>query len=145
MPHARSVRELIRKPAAVQVTPQASVRDAARAMAAEHCGSVLVIEGEQLLGIFTERDLLDRVVAGDKDIDATPVEAVMTRDPDTIAIEASVCDAIRMFDEFSYRHLPVTEDGRIVGVISTRDLPPPDLEEMQDEIERRHVLTEKMW
>jgi CBS domain-containing protein len=126
------------------VTPAATVKDAVATMAGHRCGSVLVVSGEQVVGIFTERDLMLRVVAKGLAPEATPIDAVMTKAPDTIDADAPVADAIRAMDEFSYRYLPVLDAGRCIGVISTRHLPFGDVLEMKDELDARHALAEKM-
>jgi CBS domain-containing protein len=141
----RPVRELIERDQLVRATPSDSVRTAARRMVEQRCGSILVMEGEQLVGIFTERDLLNRVAAAARDLDQTTLGEVMTRDPDTIAADAPVKEAIRRMDEFSYRYLPVIEAGRVIGVISTRHLPFAEVLGMQWELEERHRLAERMW
>jgi CBS domain-containing protein len=141
----RTVRQIMRMSSIKAQPPEATVRDASRLMAAHNIGSVLVIDGDRLVGIFTERDALRRVLGRDLDPDQTALADVMTRDPDTIGPDDSVCDAIRRMDEFGYRHLPVVERGRIVGVISTRDCPFDDLAAMADELEDRHAIAERAW
>jgi CBS domain-containing protein len=140
----RPVRDLIERAHLVRAAPGDSVRKAAEQMAEHVCGSVVVMDGERILGIFTERDLLMRVAAKGRDLDTTPLAEVMTRNPDTIAADAPVADAIRRMDEFSYRYLPVIEDGRLIGIISTRHLPFAEVIEMQDELEARHGLAERL-
>ena len=105
---------------------------------------MLVVEGERLVGIFTERDALWRVAAAPLDPATTPVSAVMTRDPDTLPAEAPVADALRLMDECGFWHLPVTSGGEVVGVVSIRDLPIGTGIGLQDELERRHDLAERM-
>jgi CBS domain-containing protein len=139
------VRELIERDCLVRAGPDDMVRAAVRSMAEHVCGSILVMEGERLVGIFTERDLLMRVTAAGLDLDRTKLRQVMTRDPDTIDADAPVREAIRRMDEFSYRYLPVIEDGRVIGVVSTRHLPFGAVACMQDELEQRHALAERMW
>jgi CBS domain-containing protein len=91
---------------------------------AEHvCGSILVTEGESLVGIFTTHDLPTRVTAAGLDPDATPLGDVMTRNPDTLPADASTKVAARRLKALGHRcYLPVVEDGRIIGVLSTRHL-----------------------
>jgi CBS domain-containing protein len=113
---------------------------------AEHvCGSILVMQDDTLLGIFTERDLLMRVAAAGRDLDRTPIGEVMTREPDTIGVDEPVAEAIRRMDEFSYRYLPVIKDGKVIGVISTRHLPFGEVVAMAGELQQRHDLAERMW
>ena len=83
-----------------------------------------------------------RVIALDRDPKTTPLALVMTHDPDTIEVTATAREAVRRMDEFRYRHLPVTENGRLVGVISLRDLPSETLARMQPELDQRHALAE---
>lgn len=139
------VRTIIERDALVRTTPDASVKAAADEMARQRCGSILVMEGDALVGIFTERDLLTRVVHAGRDPAGCKVAEVMTRQPDTIAADAPVADAIRAMDEFSYRYLPVMDGGRCIGVISTRHLPFGAVLGLQWEIDERHNLAERMW
>ena len=141
----RPVRAILSRPNIVCMHPSESVRVAAQRMTAENCGSILVMDGRRLLGIFTERDLLRRVVAAGLDVERTTVAEVMTADPDTIDADEPVAEVIRRMDEFGYRHLPVTELGRPVGVVSIRDLPFGDVAAMQPELEERHALAERIW
>ncbi|HET6469491.1 MAG TPA: CBS domain-containing protein [Geminicoccaceae bacterium] len=141
----RPVREIMRRDEIVTAPARETVRTAARAMAAHRCGSVLVVDDDQLVGIFTERDAISRVLAAGRDPDRTPLGEVMTAEPDTIDAAAPVKEAIRRMDEFGYRHLPVMERGRLAGVISSRDLPCMDLVVMEPELEARHALAERIW
>lgn len=141
----RPVREMIHRAALVRASPDDTVRVAAKAMVEQVCGSSLVMEGERLVGIFTERDLLTRVVAADRDPDRTRLRDVMTRDPDTIGADEPIKEVIRKMDEFGYRYLPVLENGRVIGVISTRHLPFGEVISMQWELQARHALAERMW
>jgi CBS domain-containing protein len=125
--------------------PATSVRDASRVMAKHNVGSILVVEGGRLVGIFTERDAVRRVLGAALDPDATRVAEVMTADPDTIAPNDHVAEAIRRMDEFGYRHLPVVEGADVVGVLSLRDCSIEDLAAMSVELERRHVIAERAW
>jgi CBS domain-containing protein len=141
----RPVREMIHRAALVQASADDTVRAAAKAMAEQVCGSILVMEGEHLVGIFTERDLLTRVVAAARDPDQARLRDVMTRDPETIGADEPIKEVIRRMDEFGYRYLPVLENGRVIGVISTRHLPFGEVIGMQWELEERHALAERMW
>lgn len=141
----RTVREIMTTSRIHAQPPGATVRAASRAMAAYNIGSVLVMEGGQLLGIFTERDALKRVLGCDLDPDLTLLAEVMTREPDTTDPDDTVCNAIRRMDEFSYRHLPVVENGQVVGIISTSDCSVDDLAAMAAELEERHAIAERAW
>ena len=141
----RTVRESLRREEVLCGAADETVASAAKRMAEACCSSILICEGEELRGIFTERDLLVGVVAAGREPSATPLAEVMTRDPDTIDAAAPVVDAIRRMDEGNFRHLPVLEDGRIVGVISWRDLPFDARIDVEPELEQRHELAERMW
>ena len=104
------------------VKPSQSVQATVKAMATRHTGCALVLDGEQLLGIFTERDFLSRVVAVRGDV-RQPVQKVMTPSPVTINSRASIHAAIELMEAGGYRHLPVVrEDGHPIGVLSIKDI-----------------------
>ena len=142
----RPIREMLeRDRRVVRAGPESTVHAAARLMAENGCGSILVMEGERLLGIFTERDLLTRVAAAEKSLERTHLREVMTPNPDTVRADEPVKEAIRKMDEFSYRYLPVLEDGRVIGVLSTRHLPFGAVLAMQWELDERHAVAERLW
>ena len=85
-------------------------------------GSVLVMDGDRLVGIFTERDVLTRVVPNKLDAASIPVGEVMTRQPITIAPTTTVEEAMMVVSDTRRRHLPVVQLGRVIGVISIGDL-----------------------
>ncbi|MDD5317928.1 MAG: CBS domain-containing protein [Candidatus ainarchaeum sp.] len=99
-----------------------SVHDVARLMERKNIGSVLVRSGGELKGILTERDMLKRVVARALDVTATRAGEVMSPLVHTIKHDADVLEASRMFRENHIRRLPVTEGGRIIGLITARDV-----------------------
>lgn len=101
---------------------EAPVSSAVARMTEHNVGSLCIIDGERLIGIFTERDLLARVVAVGRDPERTLVEQVMTPDPVCIAADATVAEALQLLDSRDIRHLPVVEDDRLIGMISLRDL-----------------------
>lgn len=108
--------------AAVTDAPDDTLAEAAAKMRAQQTGSLLVMEGEALAGIVTERDLL-KVVGDGRDPKAVALRDVMTKDPVTVDPNSSIQEAAKiMFDKW-FRHLPVTtSDGKVVGIISLRDL-----------------------
>jgi CBS domain-containing protein len=106
----------------VLATPASTVQDAASRMFAGRTGSILVMEGDRLIGIFTERDIV-RALSGTSDAGrSASVGDRMTRDPEVIEPEASVGEALDRMLDGGFRHLPVVEDGRVIGVVSMRDL-----------------------
>jgi CBS domain-containing protein len=127
------------------VAPTTTIADAATMMSTSQVGSALVLDGERLLGIFTERDLLVRIVAAGLDPARTSVCEVMTTDPETIDAEELVDQAIRRMDEDDLRHLVVVDGGRVLGVLSTRDIPALAQGRMAKEIDERHRQAERIW
>ena len=110
----------IMTPAALTDRPDDSLVSAARKMREQQTGSLLVTDGDQLLGIITERDVL-RAVAEDVPLD-TPISEVMSKDLVTAEPATSLREAARIMTEKWIRHLPVLEAGRLVGIVSQRDL-----------------------
>ena len=90
-------------------------------MAERGHGSLGVVEGMKLLGLITERDLV-RAAASGADLDATPVLSYMSRDPDTFSPDFDVWEASQWLAESGYRHLPVVDNGSLLGIVSVRDL-----------------------
>ena len=145
----RPVRSILHRrrfgPDLVSARPDETVRDAARRMAEQRCGSILVVEDGCLLGIFTERDLLVRVVAAGLEPTTTRLRDTMTADPVTIGAEEPVEEAVRRMDEGSFRHLVVVSGEHVLGVVSTRDIPALTMARMAGELDRRHRLAERVW
>ncbi len=107
----------------VQVKPDTTVAEAATIMSTRKVGSALVMDGETLVGIFTERDVL-RAVASEFDAEHHQVGGFMTGDPTTIGPDADAREGLSSMFAFGFRHMPVVEGGRVVGVVSMRDLTP---------------------
>ncbi len=104
------------------VSPSASVKEAVEKMNEQHIGSLLVIEGEKVVGIFTERDVLTRVFGSNQDPAATPVSEVMTHNPISVEPTVTVEEAMGIVTEKRCRHLPVEDQGHIIGIVSIGDL-----------------------
>jgi CBS domain-containing protein len=98
------------------------VAAAVKVMNSHKVGATLVMDGGRLVGIFTERDVLSRVVAAGLDPATTPMERVMTRNPITVASTTTIEDVMALFTAKRFRHLPVMDDGRLVGLISIGDI-----------------------
>jgi CBS domain-containing protein len=98
-----------------------TVAEAASLMAQRRVGSALVVEEEQLLGIFTERDIV-KALSQDALAIHQEISHWMTRDPQTIPPEASLDEALQRMVRGNFRHLPVIEGGRLVGMLSMRDV-----------------------
>jgi CBS domain-containing protein len=101
--------------------PDTSLLEVARSMAERGHGSVAVIEGRDLVGIVTERDVV-RAVADGVDLANEPVRTRMASEPDVFAPDVDVFEAGEFLLESGYRHLPVVEEGTLLGVVSLRDL-----------------------
>ncbi|MEO3427247.1 CBS domain-containing protein [Pelagibius sp. CAU 1746] len=117
-----------------------TVRDAVRNMAERHIGAALVGSGGRLEGIFTERDLLIRVVARGLDPDSTPLSAVMTANPDTVGPDDLASLALERMRSSGYRHVPVVEDGEVVGIVSLRDLYAAAKRELEEDLQQREAF-----
>jgi CBS domain-containing protein len=104
------------------VAPEVTVLDAVRKMNQERIGALLVCVSNELVGIFTERDVLTRVVDSGRDPTSTRVVDVMTSEVETVRSSAGVQDAMALISERRFRHLPVIDDGRLLGVVSSGDL-----------------------
>ena len=130
----RTVSDLIGRKELAQLPPHAAVREAVRLMASRHIGAVLVMEAGGIAGIFTERDMVNRVAAVGRDPDRTELAEVMTPNPRTIDSAAPALVALRVMQNGQFRHLPVLDNGRLIGVLSMRDF----MSSEYAEIEREH-------
>jgi len=131
------VRKAMRRGKVLKAAPQTSVFKAAGLMAAKDVGAILVVEDGQLIGIFTERDMLVRVVARGLDARATRLSDVMTRAPHTIDPDKPFGYALLVMHQKGFRHLPVINDGKLIGIVSSRSAMDPELEEFAFEATRR--------
>jgi len=104
------------------VSPEATVLEAVRKMNEHRIGAVLVTEEDRPVGIFTERDVLQRVVAAQRDPEKTRVSDVMSQDLACVHPETTVQEAMAVVTENRCRHLPVVEEDRVVGMVSIGDL-----------------------
>lgn len=98
-----------------------TIGEVASLMAQRRVGSALVLEGERLLGIFTERDIV-RALSQDGSATQQEIRHWMTGGPRTISPGATIDDALRLMMDGQFRHLPVVEAGRLVGMLSMRDI-----------------------
>ena len=104
------------------VGPDTSVADCVRSMTAAKIGALMVMDGERLLGVFTERDALNKVLAAGLDPAVTSVSMVMTKDPICIPPSTTVSAALELITTRRIRHLPVVDGGKVLAVISSGDL-----------------------
>ena len=119
----------------ISITPDASVLDAIRTMADRAIGSLLVMEGDQLKGIVTERDYARKVIVKGRSSESTQVSEIMTADVFTASPEDTVNHCMNVMTEKKIRHLPVASDGKVVGMISIGDLVQAIIEDQKEEIE----------
>lgn len=99
-----------------------TVRDAALEMVDHHIGALPVMEGDTLVGVLSEKDIVARAVCADMDVDTTSVRDIMTPAPESIDADKSMADAYRAMKSGGFRHLLVTQDGQLIGVLSIRDI-----------------------
>ena len=134
----RTERQLLAdKPAEVHaVAPEAPVIEAIRLMADKSVGALVVLRGGALAGILSERDYARKVVLQGRSSADTPVSAIMTAEVLTVAPDTSVPACMRKMTERRIRHLPVVEDGRVVGVISIGDLVKAVMADQQEQLEQ---------
>lgn len=114
-------RDVVRSKEVVHLKGDTSVHEAARVIREHNIGSVLVMDGERLDGIVTVADMAYRVVAEGLDPDKTILAEVMTANPDTISRDSAAIEALRMMQDGGYRHLPVVDGDKVIGVVSRRD------------------------
>lgn len=140
----RTVFESISRTHLVTSTAQSTVFEAACVMTRARSGSVLILdEAGRPLGIFTERDVLTKVVAKSLDPAVTLVSAVMTRNPFTVPPDMSVCDAVLLMKERRFRHLPIVgPTGKVVGMFSFRDASARELIDAEDLAEHLDEMTD---
>lgn len=124
--------------------PETTVSEASRLMARRRVGAVMVTREEKLVGIFTERDVVFRVVALGREADNTRLSDVMTPSPVTIDPGKSFGLAMVMMQKNGFRHMPVTENGVPVGMVSARNALDPDLEEFASESYRREQILREL-
>jgi len=106
----------------VIVSPNRPIGDVLELLVEHSIGCMIVADGDQAVGIFSERDALMRIGAAVESLRDAPVERFMTAAPETLDADAPIAFALHMMNVGGYRHLPVVSDGRIVGVVSIRDI-----------------------
>ena len=121
--HRKIIPDIVERLSIAAVKRDDSVFTCAKMMADAHIAALIVNDDDGLLiGIVTERDLTQRVLAAGLDGKSTKVAEIMTENPDTLAPDDSARDALELMQTRGYRHLPVAEDGKCVSIVSIRDL-----------------------
>jgi len=121
----KTVAELLRtKPtrAVITVKPEQSVLEAIKVLAAEDIGAAVVMSGSSLAGIFSERDYTRKVILKGRASDTTRVEEIMTSNVVCVTPRTKTRECMALMTEKNIRHLPVTDEGRVVGMVSIRDI-----------------------
>lgn len=130
----RRMSDIIRDQNPLALPAAATVRDACLRMRERKVGAVLVTDREgRLLGIFTGRDAVGRVLAEGKDAKKTPIGDVMTSNPRTVSPERSAIDALRMMSDVGCRHIPIVENEHVVGVVSRADFRGLEVDRLDEE------------
>ena len=133
----RSVRSVVANQTFVAAAGDVTVLDASVMMKQKGKGALLVVEQHHLVGIVTERDIVFRVVAAGRDPRHTRLAEVMTPQPQSIHPDKPFLHALRAMHEGGFRHLPVVESGRPLGVVSARDALDDDIYDLRAELEQR--------
>jgi CBS domain-containing protein len=118
------------------IGPEDPVLQAIKLMAERHVGALLVMKGQELLGILSERDYARKVILMGRSSDDTPVQDIMSSPVVTVAPNQSLDDCMRLVTARRIRHLPVVEAGKVVGIISIGDLVTAVIEDQQRTIEQ---------
>ena len=129
-----------RYPMVIKLPTHASVATAAKLMAEHNVGAIMVIDDARLAGIFTERDLVKRVVALGLSTDETVLAEVMTSNPITLKSGETVSFALEVMTQNHIRHLPIEENGEIIGMVSLRDLFGAITEELKENIDTKDAF-----
>jgi CBS domain-containing protein len=134
------IRDVLERKKLLTAPPKTTVSKAVKLMAKRKVGAVMVVERQRLIGIFTERDVIVRVMARDLDAKTTVLADVMTAAPKTVSPDKSFGYALLIMHENGFRHVPVVENGKLVGMVSARNALDPDLEEFTAESHRREQI-----
>ncbi len=136
----RTIRMIIDGQELVTAAAATTVSEAARLMKERHVGAIMVVEDAKLVGMFTERDALFRVVADERDGRTTKLAEVMTPHPQTIHPDKPFAVALEMMHNGRFRNVPVVEDGRLIGLVSVHDALGPELEAFVYELLRQEQI-----
>ncbi|NTV97291.1 MAG: CBS domain-containing protein [Thiobacillus sp.] len=139
----RTLRQVIEGQTVTSALADTTVRAAAVAMANQQVGAIMVVDDKGLLtGLFTERDVLNRVVAKGLDPDKTPLSAVMTEKLLTATADKPLSHALHMMFEGGFRHVPVVENGKPVGMVSARNALGLEICQFEKELKERDHIAE---
>ncbi len=126
------------KDGVITVEEGTTIREAAKVMADTRVGSVLVVKGNEIKGIFTERDILNKVVAAGVDPDKSKIDEYMTKDLLVCSPDDTIEEVSRMITSAKKRHIPVIDRGKLIGLVTAGDIMASVLEDRKIEIEHLH-------
>jgi CBS domain-containing protein len=130
----RKMSDIVRNQDPLTLPPDTTVREACRYMRDRRVGAVLVTEGDgRLVGIFTGRDAVHRVLAEGKNAGDTKLAEVMTRDPDAMPPVRTAIEVLRLMEDCRYRHMPIVDSGKVVGIVSRYDFSGLELDRLDEE------------
>jgi CBS domain-containing protein len=130
----RKMSDIVKSQDPITLPPNTTVREACRCMRDRGVGAILVTEGDRrLVGIFTGRDAVHRVLAEGKSAARTTLAEVMTRDPDTMPPGKTAIEALRLMEDRRYRHVPIVDGGKVVGIVSRFDFSGIELDRLDEE------------
>ena len=137
---SQRIRSVMERKKMLTAPPETTVSEAAKLMADKNVGAVLIVERKNLVGIFTERDALFGVIARGRDPKTTRLADVMTTAPQTADPDKTFGYALLVMHENGFRHVPVIENGKPVGIVSARYTLDPEMEEFVSEAQRREHI-----
>ena len=139
----RTLRQVVEGQTVVSALADTTLRAAAITIAKHKIGAILVVDDQgRLAGLFTERDVLNRVVAQGLDPDSTQLSTVMTAELQTASPDKPLAHALHMMFEGGFRHVPVVEDGRPVGMVSARNALGLEIQQFEKELADRDHIAE---
>lgn len=138
--YSMRVKSVMERKKLLVAPPGTTVAKAAKLMVRKNVGAVMVVAEKRLVGIFTERDAVFRVIAAGRDPEATTIGEVMTPDPVTVEPNEIFGRVLLAMHEQGFRHMPVVENGEPVGIVSSRSALDPEMEEFTAETQRRLSL-----
>jgi CBS domain-containing protein len=130
----RKMSDIVHDQDPLTLPPQVTVKEACRHMRDRRVGAVLVTEADRrLVGIFTGRDAVHRVLAEGKSAARTKLSEVMTRNPTSMPPGKTAIEALRQMQDGRYRHVPITDEGKVVGIVSRFDFSGLELDRLDEE------------
>ena len=139
--HLKIIPDIVKDQSICALLSSSTAIEAAKAMVTHHCAAVVITDEDgKLIGIVTERDLTRRVVADDRDPKSTILGDIMSKDPDTLSPGDSALDALELMRVRGYRHLPVVDQDRVIGMVSVRDLYAAVKESLEKDIQETEAL-----